>query len=137
MSQSDPRAVPSEVSHFLKAWLWRRRLSIALHNTMGIVGLAASLGASSGLLSGSPQVWAFISALSIAVLAFVNPRREYTKFAKAVRVLDVAILRYRHGIYGIEELVDAVERGEAIIGEVEDREEVGSAEQVKKSLKSV
>lgn len=58
-----------------------------------------------------------------ALIGFVQPERRYLKFVRAWRVLDVAVLKFKLGLIGIKELADALERGEALISEFEEKED--------------
>jgi hypothetical protein len=64
-----------------------------------------------------------VAAVLTAVLGFVQPERRYLKFVRAWRVLDSAAIKFRLGQAGIKELIEAVDRGEALITEFEEKKE--------------
>lgn len=131
----ESRRVPNEVSQVLQAWLQRRRLYNFAHYSVGIVGLIASVAAGSGLFSAFASMFAFMSTLCIAILAFSNPRKEYGKFARAGRVLHMAVIRYKLHQIELSDLLNAVEQGEKIIEKAES-DDIPSAQQVRSALGS-
>jgi hypothetical protein len=135
MDELVPRPVPNEVSQLLQVWLQKRKLYNFAHYGVGIVGLFASVAAGSGLFSTRASIFAFVSTLCIAILAFSNPRKEYGKFARAGRVLYMAVLRYRHHQIDLSDLLNAVEQGEKIIEKAES-DDIPSAQQVRSALGS-
>jgi hypothetical protein len=135
MENIDPRAVPPQVSQLLETWVQKRQLYNFTHYSVGIVGLFASVAAGSGLFSPYASIFAFISTLCIAVLAFSNPRKEYGKFARAGRVLHMAVLRYQLREIELRDLINAVEQGEKIIEKAES-DDLPSGQQVRSALGS-
>lgn len=136
MSMTDQlavRPVPDQVSGRLHVWVQKRQLYIFTHYSVGIIGLFASVAAGSGLFSTWASIFAFVSTLCIAILAFSNPRKEYSKFARASRVLDLAVLRYQHHQMELQDLLNAVELGEKIIEKAES-DDLPSAQQVRSAL---
>lgn len=127
------REVPPEVASLLDSWVRKRGLHIFLHYSVGVVGILSSVAAGVDAYSRWGGVWAVISSFCVAFLAFGNPRKEYSKFAQAVRVLYTATLRYRYGEIEITELLKAVERGETIIQNYE-TDYAPSARQIRDSL---
>lgn len=109
------REVPPEVASLLRAWVRKRGLHIFIHYSIGVAGIFASVAAAADAYSRWASLWMLISSFCIAVLGFGNPRREYNKFAHAVRVLYMATLRYRYGEIEMNELLKAVAQGETII----------------------
>ena len=133
MTEPTGRAVPPEVASLLHAWVKRRGQHIFLHYSIGVVGILGSVAAAADRYSRWSSLWMVISSFCIAFLAFGNPRREYGKFAQAVRVLYMATLRYRYGEIEIKELLKAVERGETIIQSYES-DDAPSVRQIRDSL---
>lgn len=133
MTEAAPRTVPPEVSSLLDAWVKKRGLHIFIHYSIGVVGILASCAAAADRYSRWASLWMVISSFSIAFLAFGNPRKEYSKFARAVRVLYAATLRYRYQMIEMRELVEAVERGESIIENFEN-DDGPSVRQIRDSL---
>ncbi len=119
---TEQRELPTDVASRLKAWkiLWK---SWAIgHYALGGASVAASAFASSTEGSNAKYLAASAAVLT-ALIGFMQSERRYFKFVRAWRVLDVAALRYKLGQLGEKELVDAVERGEALITEFEDSKE--------------
>lgn len=114
------RALPSDVEWRLSFWrgLWHR--SSAYHYFFGVISVAASV-ISTSLDGQEAKYFSIIAAISTALIGFMHPERRYIKFVRAWRVLDVASMRYRHGLIDKAQLIDAVERGESLIAEFEDR----------------
>lgn len=133
MTGSAVRDVPPEIAALLKAWVRRRGLHIFLHYSVGVAGLASSAAAAADAYSRWASLWMVVSSFCIAFLAFGNPRKEYSKFARAVRVLYAAILRYRYRELEMDGLLNAVERGEAIIESAEN-DDGPSVRQIRESL---
>lgn len=104
--------LPSKLVNRLKSWERTHRLYFILHYFIGIVGVLASTLASSKLFW-NPQILSIISTVCIAVLAFVRPEREHIRFWQAWKTLDSAVIRYESGLVNLEEVVDALDRGEA------------------------
>jgi hypothetical protein len=129
-SKEPVEAMPLEVSERLDYWhgLWRR--SAQYHYVFGVVSVAASV-ISTSLEGGQAKVFSIVAAIATAMIGFMHPERRYMKFVRAWRVLDVAAMRYRHGLIGKAALIDAVERGEAAIAEFEDKNEGSAAEDKK------
>lgn len=127
------RQVPPEIASLLDAWVKKRGQHIFIHYSIGVVGILSSVAAAVDLYSRWAGLWSLISSSCIAFLAFGNPRKEYSKFARAVRVLYAAALRYRYNDLEMGELLDAVERGEAIIENYEN-DDAPSVRQIRDSL---
>jgi hypothetical protein len=123
------RELPSEVQSRLFYWhgLWER--SASYHYFFGVVSVAASV-ISTSLDGGQAKVFSIIAAIATALIGFMHPERRYMKFVRAWRVLDLAAMRYRHGLIDKPGLIDAVERGEALIADFEDKYESPTADQV-------
>jgi hypothetical protein len=129
----ETRDVLSEISSLLAAWVKRRGLHIFIHYAVGVVGIFASVAAAADAYSRWASLWMVLSSFCMAVLAFGNPRKEYSKFARAVRVLYSAVLRYRYHELEMGDLLLAVERGEAIIENYEN-DDTPSVRQIRESL---
>lgn len=127
------RDVPPEIAELLHAWVKKRGQHIFLHYSVGVAGLASSAAAAADAYSRWASLWMVVSSFCIAFLAFGNPRKEYNKFARAVRVLYAAILRYRYHDPDMEALLSAVERGETIIESAEN-DDGPSVRQIRESL---
>jgi hypothetical protein len=125
--------VPPEVASRLSAWVLRRRHAIFLHYCVGVLGILSSVAAAADAYSRWASLWMVISSFCMGFMAFGNPRKEYSKFARAVRVLESAILRYRYHEPDMNALLAAVDRGEAIIENYEN-DEGPSLRQVREGL---
>jgi hypothetical protein len=112
--------LPEDVSERLAYWhgLWRR--SAQYHYLFGVVSVAASV-ISTSLEGGQAKSFSIIAAIATALIGFMHPERRYMKFVRAWRVLDVAAMRYEHGLINRAALIDALERGESLIAEFEDK----------------
>ncbi len=111
-SNSRETKLPSKLADRLKSWERTHRLYFIIHYFVGIIGVLASTLATSNLL-GHPRFLSAISAICIAILAFVRPEREHIRFWNAWRILDSAATKYEVGMVGIEKVVEAIDRGEA------------------------
>lgn len=133
MTEPTVRNVPPEISALLHAWVKKRGQHIFIHYSIGVVGIFSSVAAAVDTYSRWASLWMVISSFCIAFLGFGNPRKEYSKFAHAVRVLYMATLRYRYGQIEMKELLKAVERGETIIQNYES-DDPPSLRQIRDSL---
>ena len=112
--------LPQEVNERLRYWhgLWYS--SAKYHYFFGVVSVGASV-----ISTSTDGVWAkgfsVLAAITTALIGFMHPERRYLKFVRAWRVLDVAAMRYRHGLIDKAQLIDAVEKGEGCIAEFEDK----------------
>jgi hypothetical protein len=112
--------LPAEVDQRLSYWhgLWNR--SASYHYFFGVISVGASV-ISTSMEGDRAKIFSIIAAIATALIGFMHPERRYAKFVRAWRVLDVAAMRYRHGLCDKASLIDAVERGEALIADYEDR----------------
>lgn len=127
------RDVPPEISSLLAAWVRKRGRAIFVHYSVGVAGILASVAAAVDMYSRWASLWMVVSSFCIAFQSFGNPRKEYGKFARAVRVLYSAVLRYRYHTLDMDGLLTAVERGEAIIENV-DNDDGPSVRQIRDGL---
>ena len=112
--------LPKDVGERLAYWhgLWKR--SAQYHYLFGVGSVAASV-ISTSLEGGQAKSFSIIAAIATALIGFMHPERRYMKFVRAWRVLDVAAIRYEHGLINRAALIDALERGESLIAEFEDK----------------
>jgi len=92
-----PRPLPQDIDKRLRYWrgLWTR--SISYHYFFGVISVGASVISTS--LDGTPaKFFSIVAAIATAMIGFIHPERRYLKFVAAWRVLDVAAMRYRHGL---------------------------------------
>jgi hypothetical protein len=98
--------------------LWTR--SISYHYFFGVISVGASVISTS--LDGTPaKIFSIVAAIATAMIGFIHPERRYLKFVAAWRVLDVAAMRYRHGLSEKSELIAAVEQGHTVIANFEEQ----------------
>ncbi|MPZ07924.1 MAG: hypothetical protein GEU26_16170 [Nitrososphaeraceae archaeon] len=106
-----------EILTYLKLWGNNTRGLWAFHIFLGIFATFFSLLAATGfggdLLS---RVFAFVAALSIAFLTAFNLGAKSNNTRNAWRLLNTAILRFNEGLLGKDEVINAYESGEAMIG---------------------
>lgn len=112
-----PRALPPGVSGKHLAWRRLWQWSARFHYIAG--GLSVFCSAVAAIGGDAAQYFATAAAVLTALIGFVHPERQYLKFVRAWRVLDIAAVRYSLGLIGVKELVDAVERGETLIADFE------------------
>jgi hypothetical protein len=118
--------LPSDVKERLGYWHGVWRASAQYHYAFGVVSVAASV-ISTSLEGGPAKACSIVAAIATALIGFMHPERRYVKFVRAWRVLDLAAMRYRHGLIGRAELINAVSHGEALIAEFEDKYSDGGA----------
>ena len=112
--------VPELISLRHSSW---SRIAMRLAKIQYVVGIlwvaAAAIAAALG--GESARYFAATSGVCTAVLGFVHPERRYLRFIGAWRLLDIAILKFKLGKASVDDLIEAVERGETIITESQDR----------------
>jgi hypothetical protein len=113
-------ALPTDVNERLKYWRGKWYESAQVHYFCGVVSVGASV-ISTSLDGGPAKAFSILAAISTALIGFVHPERRYVKFVRAWRVLDLAAMRYRHGLLDKAKLIEAVGQGEALLAEFEDR----------------
>ena len=119
--------LPPDVDKRLDYWHGLWNASAKYHYFFGVVSVGASVISTS--MEGTPaKAFSIVAAIATALIGFMHPERRYMKFVRAWRVLDVASMRYRHGLIDKAALIDAVERGEALIAEFEDRQDAAEVE---------
>src|SRR5439155_15013631 len=113
--------LPSGVSKRLRDWklLWFSYM--VAHWTFGVGGVVASVIAGAQLNPIATTAASIFCGVSFAILGFVKPEAGYYKFVRSWRVLDIAVQRHEAGLIDVSAVMDAVERGEGLITEVEGR----------------
>ncbi len=115
-----PKKVPEEIQERLDQWRGLWSWSAGYHYFVGVVGVTASSLATIDFgIDLVPKLLAAAAAVCLAVLGFVQPDRRYQKFVRAWRTLDPVVLRYKYGEATIDDVFDALQRGESIISEYE------------------
>ena len=106
-----------EILTYLEQWGNNARILWAFFIFLGIFATFFSLLAATGfggdILS---RIFAFIAALSIAFLTAFNLGAKSNNTRNAWRLLNAAALRYNQGIMGKDDVINAYERGETLIG---------------------
>jgi hypothetical protein len=102
---------------YLKLWGNNTRGLWAFHIFLGIFATFFSLLAATGF-GGDPlsRVFAFVAAISIAFLTAFNLGAKSNNTRNAWRLLNTAIMRFNEGIIEKDEVINAYESGEALIG---------------------
>ena len=113
------RSLPKEVEQRYNSWrrhfkFWRR-----FNLCVGTAGTALSAVAATDIGDLAPY-FAALAAVCLAVLGFAHAERNYLQYVGAWRVLDNAVNHYRYdNTLTVNELVDAVQKGEKIIADFE------------------
>jgi hypothetical protein len=106
-----------EILVYLKLWGNNSRGLWAFHIFLGIFATFFSLLAATGFGGETlSRVFAFIAAISIAFLTAFNLGAKSNNTRNAWRLLNTAILRFNEGILNKEGVINAYEKGEALIG---------------------
>lgn len=106
-----------EILVYLKLWGNNTRILWAFHIFLGIFATFFSLLAATGFGDDTlSRVFAFIAALSIAFLTAFNLGAKSNNTRNAWRLLNTAILRFNQGLLRKDEVINAYENGEALIG---------------------
>jgi hypothetical protein len=75
--------------------------------------------AASKLFESASPYFALLSSVCIAVIGFTNPQRRANGYVAAWRIVGTGLLRYEAGESTLADLISAIERGEAHIGEID------------------
>jgi len=112
--------VLGKISRRHYAWFRYFQLWRATFWTCGIVGVGASVMAAAEKVSGTgAPYFAVVSSLCFAVIGFMNPQRRANAYVSAWRVLGTTLLRHEAGQCDISDVIAAMDRGEAAIGEAD------------------
>ena len=102
---------------YLEQWGNNTRILWAFFVFLGIFATFFSLLAATGFGGDTlSRIFAFIAALSIAFLTAFNLGAKSSNTRNAWRLLNAAVLRYNQGIMGKDDVINAYERGETLIG---------------------
>jgi hypothetical protein len=113
--------VPAAVVKRLAQWRTMSRWAAIGRIWIGIFGITASILATA-LQSPYARYAAAVSAVCFGVSAFASFEKVYFRYARAWRLLDAAILRFRYGNASLDFLLRAVETGEAMLQELEEEQ---------------
>lgn len=126
VTYDDPvQALPPDVEKRLAYWYGLWKWSARYHYFFGVVSVGASV-ISTSLDGGPAKAFSIVAAIATALIGFMHPERRYLKFVSAWRLLDIAAMRYRHGLSDKAALIDAVACGEALIAGFEDKLEAAA-----------
>lgn len=124
MNNSEP-SIPDDVNHLYKSWVFYRRTWWALHYFIGISGVIAAITSANKpqFLEGSPAILnsiSWFSAVCVAVLTFLEPKKRARAYAAAWRILHKAIGVHKHGHSANQvDLYEAISQGEDIISKLD------------------
>jgi len=118
-AQLEPVVKNIEKRH--RAWFRYFRRWRALFWTCGVVAATASALAAAKVAGEAAPYFAVLSSAAVAVLGFTNPQRRANAYVNAWRILGSALLRYQVGQCELSDVIEAVDRGEASIGEADTR----------------
>jgi hypothetical protein len=106
-----------EILPYLEQWGNNTRILWAFFVFLGIFATFFSLLAATGFGGETlSRVFAFIAALSIAFLTAFNLGAKSNNTRNAWRLLNAAVIRYNQGIMRKDDVINAYERGETLIG---------------------
>jgi len=111
--------VPPEIEDRLKAWGRYFHGASIWHYILGVTGVIASTLAAAQITDWVTTTAGIVSAAAMAIIGFVRPETRYTKFVRAWRILDIAVMRFKSGLLDLKGLIDQLERAEDSIGEAE------------------
>ena len=118
--------IPADVEQIYRAWNRYRKIWWRLHYLIGFVGVVASITAANKpqFMEGYPE-WlngiAWLSALCVALLVFLDPKRRGVAYTAAWRILHKEIGQFTHGSGDIPpvRLFDAIAQGEEVIAKLD------------------
>jgi hypothetical protein len=119
MTNAEVTTVVDKISDRHAAWFKYFRRWRAIFWGCGILAATASALAASSVAGTAAPYFAVLSSICIAILGFTNPQRRANGYVAAWRIVGSALLRYAAGDASVSDLVSAVDRGEAIIGEID------------------
>ena len=118
----ETRPLPEEIEQLLTAWYKYFHKWWAVHYFLGIIGTICAITVASQpkFLLDIPYLLdalAWISAICMALITFLMPSRRAKAYVAAWRLLNDACNRFKlDQQFPIQELLDAVKKGEEIIG---------------------
>lgn len=97
----DANLIPPDVERIYRDWNWYRKVWWLLHYLIGIVGVVAAITVANKpmLLQAEPAVLnsiAWLSALCVNLLVFLEPRKRARAYTAAWRLLHKEIGKFRH-----------------------------------------
>lgn len=122
MANEEVAMVVDKISDRHAAWFGYFQKWRATFWVCGILAATASALAASSVAGRAAPYFAVASSVCIAILGFTNPQRRANAYVAAWRIVGSALLRYAAGESAVSDLVSAVDRGEAIIGEIDTKD---------------
>ena len=112
-----------EILVYVRLWDFKANMLRSLHIFLGTLATFSSLFAASQILSNSDYtgyaaIFAFIAAISVALMTAFNLGEKSNNFRIAWRLLNVSVIRFNQNLCEKNDVIDAYERGETLIGEV-------------------
>ena len=117
--------IPEEITSIHNAWKRLYHRWWAIHYTVGLTGTISAITVASNpkFLSGVPlslDILAWISAVSVAVLTFLEPKKRARAYVAAWRLIHEEMGKYRYGeTESIKALFTTVRKGEEIIARLD------------------
>ena len=118
--------VPPDVQFIYRDWNWYKKMWWFLHYLIGGIGVVASITTANRpfFLHSLPALAngiAWISALCVALLVFLEPKRRARAYAAAWRILHKEIGLFVHGAANAapNRLFDAIAQGEEHIAKLD------------------
>ena len=113
--------VPEEIKHIHDVWKKLYHRWWALHYSIGLVGTIAAITVASNpeFLLEVPfalDILAWVSAVSVAVITFLEPKKRARAYVAAWRLIHQEMGEFRYGeAKSVKTLFATVQEGEAII----------------------
>lgn len=118
--------IPEDVERIYRDWNWYRRVWWFLHYLIGLLGIVSSYTVASKpqVLQGIPLLLnsiAWVSAVCVGLLVFLEPRKRARAYTAAWRLLHTAVGKFRHDRKQIapDVLFDAISHGEEFIAKLD------------------
>jgi len=119
--QKPTPTVPAEAAQRLAQWRAISRWAAIGRIWTGMFGITASVLATV-VQSPYARYAAAASTVCFGLSAFASFEKVYFRYAWAWRVLDAAILRFRYDNAPLGSLLQAIEKGEAMVQELEEEQ---------------
>ena len=118
--------VPPDVERIHKSWVFFRKSWWLCHYVVGVVGVVAAITVANKplVLQDLPLLLngiAWLSAICVSLLTFLEPKKRARAYTAAWRVLHKAIGTYRHSASPQDPaiLFDAVTQGEELVAKLD------------------
>jgi hypothetical protein len=121
MAQDDLLELPNIVKERLISYKSLWKLFISIHYAVGILGLCASIIASS-IQEPWNRGFALGAAICFGVISFIKPERQYFKYVRAWRTIDNGAIRYSLRLESKKSLMQKLDHAESILYEFEEKQ---------------